>query len=230
MIKSYEEVLSLEENINEIHPIVLGRKYGIHILFEKALYGKVSKEVVSKVFEIGGRAPSAPDEMSHFPCYHFHLLEAFVFSDMPKEALRCLEYIKSHYPYFDQNHQSGMYQILGAYSAWVIAKLGQPKEALEMLKQVDTRFFGLKIRNYFQIELDLIWSDVLFALDRHVAAIPKLNSVIKRSRNFKFKWSESKAIYMMGSCYVRLGEVELGEEYYEQAATLNSDNLFIAKD
>lgn len=229
MLKYYKEVSVLEESVNEIHPIVLGRKYGIYILFEKALNGKVSDELVSKIFEIGERIPVAPDEMSHFPCFHFHLLEAFVFSDMPKEALRCLEHIKVYYPYFDQNHQSGLYQILGAYSAWVIAKLGQPKEALEMLKQVDTRFFGLKIRNYFQIELDLIWADVLMELSRHAAAIPKLNSVINRSRNFKFKWSESKATYMMGECYGELGEGDLGKEYCGRADMLNSDQLFIAK-
>ena len=100
-------------------------------------------------------------------------------------------------------------------------------QALEMLESVDTRYFGLKVRNYFQIELDLLWADVLLIKGRTVAAIPKLQSVIDRSRVFKYKWSECNALFMLGNCYGRLGEKELGDDYCRQASELNEDNLYL---
>ena len=119
---------------------------------------------------------------------------------------------------------------MGAYVAWTLAKLGQLDEAIEMLESVDTRFFGLKVRNYFQIELDLLWADVLlmnYFQGRPVAAIPKLQSVIDRSRAFKYKWSECNALFMLGNCYGKLGENELGHDYCRQASELNEDNIYL---
>ena len=116
---------------------------------------------------------------------------------------------------------------MGAYVAWTLAKLGRLDEAIEMLESVDTRFFGLKVRNYFQIELDLLWADVLLMKGRPVAVIPKLQSVIDRSRAFKYKWSECNALFMLGNCYGRLGEKELGHDYCRQASELNEDNIYL---
>lgn len=225
--KLKKELSSLEFDVKSTHPIFVGRHYGIQILFDFALEGKVSKKKVEEVFEIGDKIPLAPDDMIHFPCYHFHVLESFVMCDMPKEAMRCIEYIKMNFPYFDQNQQSGLFQIMGAYVAWVLAKLGQVDEAMKILETVDTRFFGLKVRNYFQIELDVLWASVLLMKGRPVAAIPKLQSVIDRSRTFKYKWSECNALYMLGECYASLGEQELGDDYCEKATELNVDKLHL---
>ena len=222
-----EEIESLKYDIKKTHPIYVGRYYGMQVLFDYVLTNKVDDSTIETVFEVGDKVPLAPDDMLHFPCYHFHILAAFVMCDMPKEAMRCIEYIKTHYPYFDKNHQSGLFQIMGAYVAWTLAKLGQLDEAIEMLESVDTRFFGLKVRNYFQIELDLLWADVLLMKGRPVAVIPKLQSVIDRSRAFKYKWSECNALFMLGNCYGKLGEKELGDDYCRQASELNEDNLYL---
>lgn len=222
-----EELDSLNFDFKNTHPLFVGRYYGMQVLFAFALEGKVSQELIEHVFSIGESIPLAPDDMVHFPCYHFHVLESFVMCDMPKEAMRCIEYIKMKFPYFDQNQQSGLFQIMGAYVAWTLAKSGQVDEAIKMLEAVDTRYFGLKVRNYFQIELDVIWASVLLMKKRPVAAIPKLHSVIDRSKAFKYKWSECNALYMLGECYGSLGEKELGDDYCRQAAELNADKLHL---
>tara|TARA_B100000683_G_scaffold202840_1_gene196258 strand:+ start:7526 stop:10066 length:2541 start_codon:yes stop_codon:yes gene_type:complete len=227
IIQIHKEIETLNYDVKKTNSIYIGRHYGIKILFEYALTNKVKDNTIEIVFDIGKKATLSTDHLLHFPCYYFHILEAFVMCGMPREAMRCVEYIKANYPNFDQNQQSGLFQIMGAYFAWTFAKLGQIDQALEMLESVDTRYFGLKVRNYFQIELDLLWADVLLIKGRTVAAIPKLQSVIDRSRVFKYKWSECNALMMLGNCYQRLEEQQLGHNYHKQAAELNEDMLFL---
>ena len=97
LIQINKEIETLNYDVKKTNSIYIGRHYGIKILFEYALTNKVKDNTIEIVFDIGKKATLSTDHLLHFPCYHFHILEAFVMCGMPREAMRCVEYIKANY-------------------------------------------------------------------------------------------------------------------------------------